>query len=182
MKQVDLSTYDNSWYKPGSRIIILLWYIINSVCFNSYLFPISFIKIIILRIFGAKVGKGVVIKPKVNIKYPWKLTIGNHVWIGEQVWIDNLADVIIEDQVCLSQGVFLLTGNHDYSKTTFDLMINSITLKKGCWIGAQSTVCPGVTCHSHSVLAVQSVATRDLEAYYIYQGNPAEKVKKREFK
>lgn len=129
--------------------------------------------------FGAHVGKGVVIKPHVRIKYPWRMVIGNHVWIGEDVWIDNLAKVVIGDNCCLSQGAFLLCGNHDYSKTTFDLIIGEIHLEEGVWIGAKSIVCPGVTCRSHAVLAVGSVATKDLDAYGIYQGNPALKVRER---
>ena len=133
----------------------------------------------LLRIFGGKVGRRVVIKPHVTIKYPWLLKIGNDVWIGENVWVDNLTMVTIGSNVCISQGAYLLTGNHDYSKSTFDLMIGKIVLEKGTWIGAKSIVCPGVTCKSHSVLAVGSVATKDLEEYGIYQGIPAIKIKQR---
>jgi putative colanic acid biosynthesis acetyltransferase WcaF len=128
--------------------------------------------------FGAKIGTGVVIKPGVNIKYPWFLEMGDHCWIGEEVWIDNLALVSIGNNVCLSQGAYLFTGSHDYKKRSFDLITKPIVLEDGVWIGAKATVCPSVTCHSHSVLAVGSVATGDLEAYSIYQGNPA--IKKRE--
>ena len=88
----------------------------------------------------------------------------------------------IGSHVCLSQGVMLLTGNHNYTKPTFDLMVGKIILEDGVWLGALSVVCPGVTCGSHSVLSVGSVATKDLEAYGIYQGNPAMKVREREFK
>lgn len=119
------------------------------------------------------------IKPNVNIKYPWRLQINENAWIGEGVWIDNLAEVSIGANACLSQGAMLLTGNHDYSKPTFDLQTKNITLEEGVWIGAKAVVCPGVTCHSHSVLTVGSVATKDLSAYGIYQGNPAILVKNR---
>ena len=124
-------------------------------------------------------GKGVVIKPCVNIKYPWNLTLGNHVWIGELVWIDNVAKVNIEDNCCVSQGAMLLCGNHDYKKSSFDLLVGDIHLEEGVWIGAQAIVGPGVTCKSHAVLAVKSVASHDLEAYTIYRGNPAVEVRKR---
>jgi putative colanic acid biosynthesis acetyltransferase WcaF len=134
----------------------------------------------LLRLFGASVGKGVIIKPRVNIKYPWKLTIGNHVWIGEGVWIDNLGEVSIGDHSCISQGAMLLCGNHNYKKSSFDLMVGDIVLEEGVWVGAHAVVCPGVTCHSHSVLTVKSIATSNLESYTIYQGNPAIKVKARE--
>ena len=116
------------------------------------------------------------------IKYPWFLIIGNHVWIGENVWIDNLTTVSLGNNVCISQGAMLLTGNHNYTKPTFDLIIGEITLEDGVWLGSQSVVCPGITCHSHSVLAVNSTATKNMDAYSIYQGNPAIKVRDRKFK
>jgi putative colanic acid biosynthesis acetyltransferase WcaF len=133
----------------------------------------------LLRLFGAKIGKGVNIKPRVHVKYPWNLNIGEFTWIGEDVWIDNLVKVDIGSNVCLSQGAMLLTGNHNYKKTTFDLMVGEIVLHDGVWIGAKAVVCPGVTCHEHSVLSVGSIANSDLEARGIYQGNPAQKVKER---
>ncbi|RYF62309.1 MAG: colanic acid biosynthesis acetyltransferase WcaF, partial [Cytophagaceae bacterium] len=167
---------------PGPRWKIILWFITNSIFINTYLpLPISF-KIAILRLFGAKIGNKVVVKPGVNIKYPWLLHVGNEVWIGEQVWIDNLSEVYIGNNVCLSQGAILLTGNHDYSRSTFDLTTRPITLADGVWIGARSVVCAGVRCESHAVLSVNSVATRSLEAYGIYQGNPAVWVRQRNIK
>lgn len=177
---VDLSRYDNSWYRPGRHMgWQVLWYLINELIFRSGLLPLSSIKCWILRCFGAKVGKGVVIKPHVNIKYPWKLTIDNYCWIGEGVWIDNLAEVTLGKHVCLSQGAMLLTGNHNYRLPTFDLMVKPITLEDGVWIGAKAIVCPGITAHSHAVLTVGSVATSNLEGYSIYSGNPAQKIKNR---
>lgn len=178
--RTDLSRYDNRWYKPGPRWKILLWFLLNPLVVNTYLpLPVS-LKVTILRWFGARIGTGVTIKPAVNIKYPWLLRVGNHVWIGEQVWIDNLAEVVVGDNVCLSQGAMLLTGNHDYRRPTFDLIVRPITLDEGVWIGAKAVVCPGVHCQSHAVLSVNSVATRPLNAYGIYQGNPANWVRRRE--
>ena len=132
-----------------------------------------------MRLFGARLGKGVVLKPGINIKYPWKLSVGDFSWIGEKAWIDNLADIEIGKNVCISQGAVLLTGNHDYTKTGFDLIVKKIILEDGVWIGAAAMVCPGITCQSHSVLSAGSVATQDLQAYKIYQGNPASEVKER---
>ena len=179
MNKVQLNKYNNNWYKSGSPLKKSLWYLINSLFFNTFLpFPFSFKKIL-LTTFGAKVGQSVVIKPNVNIKYPWFLNIGSNVWIGENVWIDNLAKVTLGDNVVLSQGAYLLTGSHNYKKESFDLIIAKIVLEDGVWIGAKATVCPDVTCHTHSVLAVGSTATKDLEPYTIYQGNPATEIRKR---
>lgn len=178
--KTDLSRFDNSWYHPGAGALKrTLWYYCNAWIFNSYWLPLSKVKCNLLRLFGAKVGKGVMIKPKVNIKYPWKLEIGNFVWIGEEVWIDNLDMVTIGDNCCISQGAFLLCGNHNYKVETFDLITKEIHLEEGVWIGAKSVVCPGVVCQTSAVLAVGSVATKDMEANFIYQGNPAVKKKER---
>ena len=180
--KTDLSKFNNNWYNPGSKLKMVAWYFTNALLFNNTLSPINSIKIKLLRLFGAKVGQGVLIKPSVNIKYPWLLEIGNNVWIGEGVWIDNLAKVTIGDNVCISQGAMLLCGNHDYKKSTFDLIIGEILLEEGVWIGAKTVVCPGVTCKPHSILTVGSVASKDLEPYSIYKGNPAVFVKNREIK
>ncbi|PWJ56728.1 putative colanic acid biosynthesis acetyltransferase WcaF [Dyadobacter jejuensis] len=177
--QTNLSLYDNSWYQPGSTLKRLAWYICSYLFINTYFpFPMG-LKRFLLRLFGADIASDVVIKPKVNIKYPWFLKVDQQVWIGEEVWIDNLAMVTISTNACLSQGCYLLTGNHNYKKHTFDLMVSPIVLEAGAWIGAKATVCPGVTVGSHAILTVQSVATSDLLPYGIYQGNPAVLTKKR---
>jgi len=93
---VNLSKYNNSWYNPGgSTLKIILWYFTNILFFKNALNPSNRLKIVLLKLFGAKVGSNITIKPSVNIKYPWNLSIGNNVWIGENVWIDNLAYVKI---------------------------------------------------------------------------------------
>jgi putative colanic acid biosynthesis acetyltransferase WcaF len=177
--QTNLSRYDNSWYNPGSFLKQILWYLAGRFFINTYIpFPMA-VKCTVLRLFGAKIGENVTLKPKVNIKYPWFLTVGRDTWIGEQVWIDNLTMVTLGTNVCLSQGCYLLTGNHDYTKSGFDLITKPVNIENGAWMGARSIVCPGVNVGSHAVLAVNSVATRDLEAYSIYQGNPAVFIKTR---
>ena len=177
--QTDLSGYNNDWYKPGGAVKRLAWYLASRIFINTY-FPIPmFLKRWILSSFGAKIGVNVVIKPKVNIKYPWFLSIGDNTWIGEKVWIDNLTMVDLGANVCLSQGCLLLTGNHDFTSSSFDLITKAIVVEDGAWIGAQATVCPGVTVRTHAVLTVSSTATKDLTAFGIYQGNPAVLIKKR---
>ena len=178
--RVNLAAYNNNWYKTGKNTAICLtWYCVNSLLMNSYFIPISAVKVFILKVFGAKIGKGVNIKPKVNIKYPWKLEIGAYSWIGEKVWIDNLEQVTIGQNCCLSQGAMLLCGNHDFKKSTFDLIVKPIVLKDGSWVGARAVVCPGVTMQENAVLSVGSIATSPLEPNSIYQGNPAKKIKNR---
>jgi putative colanic acid biosynthesis acetyltransferase WcaF len=177
-----LDLYDNKTYRPGRNgFILVLWYFVNVLFFINPLNPVSRLKVALLRMFGARVGRGVNIKPSVNIKYPWKLKIGNYAWIGENVWIDNLAEVEVGQHACISQGALLLTGNHNYKKSTFDLITGKIILEDGVWIGAKSIVAQGVICHSHSVLTAGSMLSSDMEAYSIYAGNPAIKARTRNF-
>lgn len=182
MARTRLDLYDNSWFNPGGNSLSrFFWYYVNGLIFSSSLFPMLGLKRVLLRIFGAKIGRGVVIKPSVHIKYPWNLSIGDYAWIGEGVWIDNLVQIEIGTHACISQGAYLFCGNHDYKKVGFDLIVKPIRLEEGAWVGAGAMVCPGVVMHSHSVLAAGSVATKSIEAYTIAQGNPALKVKNRTF-
>ena len=180
MLRTNLSIYNNYPFSPGGNALKrFIWHYVNAVFFKTGVLPISGIKVALLRMFGAKIGAGVMIKPCVNIKYPWHLTIGNYTWIGENVWIDCLLPVKIGSNVCLSQGAVLITGSHNYKKPTFDLITGTIILEDGVWIGALAVVNQGITVHSHAVLTTGSVATRDMEAYSVYQGNPAVKIRPR---
>jgi len=175
---------DNSSYKVvidiGRPVLTqIVWYLICNLVFKNPFFLSSQIKVILLRLFGAKIGSGVYIKTGVNIKYPWKLSIGDHSWIGENVWIDNLSEVSIGDNVCISQGAMMLTGSHDHTKITFDFISDRIILENGVWIGCKAVVSGGVICRSHSVLGINSVAEANLEPYLVYKGNPAVPVIKR---
>jgi putative colanic acid biosynthesis acetyltransferase WcaF len=173
MNKTDLSSYQNDWYNPGPKWKKAVWYLCNFLLFRPAWNISSRFKVNLLKLFGATIGKGVVIKPKVNIKYPWLLKIGDYCWIGEEVWIDNLAKVTLENNVCISQGALLECGNHNYKKSTFDLIVQPITLKEGAWIGAKSNIAPGVTVESHAILTMGSTATTNLNPNAIYTGNPA---------
>ncbi len=180
MAQTNLSTYNNSFFKPGGNPLKrVIWFYFNSLFLKSSMLPINGLKVFLLKVFGAKIGKNVTIKPCVNIKYPWNLVIGDNTWVGENVWIDSLVPIIIGCNVCLSQGALLLTGSHNYKKTTFDLLVDKIILEDGVWIGAGAIVNKGITAGSHAVLTSGSVANKNLEPYFIYQGNPAVKTRER---
>jgi putative colanic acid biosynthesis acetyltransferase WcaF len=174
-----LNTFQNSWYKPGNLLKRVLWYFVNVLFIKNYFFHFNGFKINVLRLFGARIGENVIIKPNVNVKYPWNISFGDNVWIGEGVWLDSLGEISIGNNVCISQGTYLLTGNHNYKKISFDLIIGDILIKDGVWIGAKSIVCPGIICNESAVLSVGSVATKDLEPFMIYQGNPAKIIRKR---
>ena len=180
---LDLSKYDNSWYNPGRSFLIrIIWYSINAFFLQNRFNPSSWVKIFLLRIFGAKVGEGVVLKPSINVKYPWNLEIGDYSWVGEKVWLDSLAPIKIGRNCCVSQGVYFCTGSHDWSDPAFELIIKPIIVENGVWVGAQSILLPGITLGSHSVVAAGSVISQNAEPYMVYAGNPAEVLKKREIR
>ena len=179
--RTDLSRFDNQWFDEGaSKFKWALWFLANAAFVYSPWNPFNSLRKAVLRAFGAKIGTGVIIKPRVQVKFPWNLAIGDHCWIGEAVWIENQGQVTIGSNCCLSQGATIMTGNHNYKKPTFDLIVKPVTLEDGVWIGSNAMVTQGVTCHSHSVLSVMSVASSDLDAYTIYVGHPCQPVRKRD--
>jgi len=141
---IDLAKFDNSAFDRGAPAWKeALWWLVRSVLFAPWLPVPSALKVAVLRAFGAKVGKCVVIRNRVNITFPWKLTIGDHVWLGDEVLILSLDRVVIGSNVCISQRAFLCTGSHDFSKEAFDLITRPIEIGDGCWIAAQAFVGPG---------------------------------------
>ncbi len=177
---VDLSSYSSAHFDRGaSKLRECLWLIVSLVLFRLCPFSFSALKRLMLRAFGAKVGRNVTIKPQVKITFPWKLTVGDHVWLGEECWLLNLERITIGNHVSISQRAFLCTGNHNYKSPTFDLITKPIIVEDGAWIGAGAWVGPGVKVGNHAVLAAGSIATKDLEPFGIYQGNPAALLKHR---
>jgi putative colanic acid biosynthesis acetyltransferase WcaF len=178
--RVDLSRYTTGRFDRGAGVVTEgLWLVVSFILFRLCPFSFSGLKCAVLRLFGAKIGQGVTLKPQVKITFPWKLTVGNHVWLGEECWLLNLEPIVIGNNVCISQRAFLCTGSHDFKSPTFDLITRPIKLEDGAWIGAGAWIGPGVTVGSQAVLTAQSVASKDLEADGVYRGNPAELVKQR---
>lgn len=175
-----LAEFNNAWYSPGASIPKRALWMLAEQLFLATPFPWpSAVRCGVLRAFGARVGRGVVIKPRVRVKYPWNLSIGDHSWIGEGVWIDSLAKVTIGANACLSQDCMVETGNHDWSTPTFDLMVKEVVIEDGAWAAVRSLLLPGARLASHAVLSGGSVLSGQSEPYGIYVGNPAVKVRDR---
>ena len=178
--RADLSRFNNADFPLGAGIMKrTLWYITNALFFINPLFPFRSPKPVLLRLFGAKVGKGVVIHPGVNIKFPWKLSVGDHVWIGQRAWLDNIDMLTVQSNVVISQGAMLILGSHDYKKPDYPTLSGPVVLEEGSWVGAGAMVLGGVTLRSHSLLSAGSVTGTSLKAYTIYRGNPALPVRDR---
>lgn len=175
----DLGAYTPGGFTRGRPAIVeLLWIVIQALFVSSAL-PGSAHRRFLLRLFGASIGARVVLKPGIRVKFPWRLTIGDNSWIGEHAWIDNLAQVSIAANCCVSQGAYLCTGSHDWTRPGFDLITGPIALEPGAWVAARACVGPNVTIGRGAVLGLGSTATRDLNPWTVYAGIPAAAVRTR---
>jgi putative colanic acid biosynthesis acetyltransferase WcaF len=168
---VDLGAYEKPAI-PGNRNLVwrTAWYLANALLFQSALpglIPSAW-KALLLRAFGARVGRGLVCKPRVTIKYPWFLELGDHVWLGEMVWIDNHCPVTVGSNVCISQGAYLFTGNHDYDDPRFRFFSRPIRIGDGAWVGARAVVCPGSEVGRMAVLGAGVVWRGEAAPYAVH--------------
>jgi putative colanic acid biosynthesis acetyltransferase WcaF len=177
---VDLSLFENSDFDRGaSTAREIAWIGTRSSIFEHGPAGLDAIRRRVLVAFGAKMGVGGTCRRGVRVTFPWKLEVGDNSWLGEDVWLLNLAPIRIGSNVCISQRAFLCTGNHDWSHHALRLLTAPITIEDGAWIGASSFVGPGVTVGTHAVVTAGSVVTRDLPPYTICAGNPCQPVRER---
>jgi putative colanic acid biosynthesis acetyltransferase WcaF len=159
-----------------------LWIAVKCAFFLNPLPWPSALRVALLRAFGARIGCGVVVRAHVNITFPWRLEVGDHVWLGEEVIVLSLAPVRIESHVCLSQRAFLCTGSHRFDAPGFDLVTKPITIHERSWIAAQVFIAPGVKIGPGSMIAAGSTVLETLPPRTLARGNPAVVVKEFEGK
>jgi putative colanic acid biosynthesis acetyltransferase WcaF len=133
----------------------------------------------LLRLFGAKIGKNVIIRPNVTITYPWKVTIGDYSWIGDNVVLYSLGDIKIGSNVVISQKSYLCAASHDYGKEDFPIWSKKITIEDECWLATDVYVSPGITIEQGTIVGARSSVFNDLPAYKICVGTPAKPIKDR---
>ncbi len=174
----DLRSYSAKGFDRGaSRFREALWFAIRGLFFLSWApYPSGF-RTFLLRVFGAKVGKRTVIRSRVNVSFPWRLSLGDDVWIGEDVHILSLAPVVLESNVCVSQRAFICTGSHDFRRSDFALRTKPITLRSGSWVAAGAFIGPGVEIGNEAVVSAGSVVMQSIPPRAIAQGNPARVVR-----
>lgn len=172
---MDLSSFSSREFDRGaSRWKEALWVVTKCLFFLTPWPLPSGIRCRLLRLFGASIGKGVVIRSRVNVWFPWRLVIGDHVWLGEEVLILNLAQVTIESHVCVSQRAFLCTGSHDFRSSDFALVTKPIAVRTSSWIAAQAFIGPGTEIGTGSIVSAGSVVLSNVSADTIVRGNPAQ--------
>ncbi|TWT78415.1 putative acetyltransferase [Posidoniimonas polymericola] len=171
---IQLTGYRANFDRGASALVEAAWVLCKFCFFFPRLpFPSAW-RVWLLRRFGAAIGRGVVIRAAVNVTHPWRLAIGDHVWIGEEVWIHNLAPVTIGSNVCLSQRAFLCAASHDFRRESFDLVLKPIVVESHAWVAAGSLVLPGVTVGEGALVCGGSVVCQDVPPRASVRGNPAE--------
>ena len=131
------------------------------------------------KMFWAEIGKGVIIRPSAQITYPWKVKIGDFSWIGDDVVLYSLGDIIIGNNTVISQKSYICTGTHDYTKADFPILEKKIIIGDECWLATDVFVSPGVTINNGAVIGARSTVIKDLESNSVYVGSPVRFIKKR---
>lgn len=170
---IDLRTYSSKLDRGAPRWKEVLWLIAQFLFFAlPYPLPSTF-RVWLLRCFGAKIGCNVVIRSGVRISFPWRLSVGDYSWIGEDVSILSLNDVTIGANCCISQRAFLCTGSHRFDRPGFDLVTKPIRIHDGVWVAAQVFIAPGIEIGTNSRCIAGSVVLDNVPADAIVHGNPA---------
>ncbi|MEM9313879.1 MAG: WcaF family extracellular polysaccharide biosynthesis acetyltransferase [Pseudomonadota bacterium] len=174
LDRFDNSTFDRGapWWKEA------LWLLGGQPLVASFLPGTAWRRWMLVR-FGATIARGVVLKPRLRVKFPWRLKIGEFSWLGEGAWFDNLGQITIGAHCCISQEAYFCTGNHRWDKEGFDLEVGEISVADQAWIGARAVVAPGTQIGKGAVLALGAVAGGVIEGWTIHAGNPARAMKER---
>jgi len=180
---VDLSLTSNRTYRPGRPFVVRsVWLVVDALLVSNPVVTSYGFKRSVLRFFGARIGRNVIVKPGVHVKYPWRLRVGDNSWLGERCWIDNMEDVTIGANAVISQGAYLCTGNHDWADPGMGLTPEPIVIEDGAWVGAFARVAPGRTVARESILALGAVLLDNTEPRGVYVGNPASFVRTRDIR
>lgn len=180
MKYQDLSLFEMpksfrgkpSWY-------VQLWWLVDSIFIQPSPQILYGWRRFWYRAFGAKIGKKVIIRPSVKMTYPWKVSIGDYSWIGDDVSLYSLGTITIGNHVVVSQKSYLCTGSHDYKKVAFDITNSPIVIEDEAWIASDVFVGPGVTIGKGCLIGARSSVFTSVEGGFIYLGNPLKKIKER---
>ena len=177
----DLDRYRTppDWHPGAPFLFQILWFVFGASLLAARWLPGSAWRILLLRIFGARIGNSCRIKPGLRVKFPWRLQVGNSCWLAEDAWIDNIAHVQIGDRVCVSQCSYLCTGNHNFRSPGFDLLAAPIHIESDVWIAASSVLAPGTVVGAGAVVSLGAVVSGEVPAGAIVRGNPAQVVSHR---
>ena len=173
IQQLDRYRTPPDWHPGAPLLIRTLWFCLGAPLLSARWLPGSAWRVALLRAFGSRIGSGCRLKPGLRVKFPWRLCVGHACWLAEDAWLDNLASITIGDRVCLSQGAYLCTGNHDFRSPGFELRLGPITIAADAWIAARAVLAPGTQIGPGAVVALAAVVSGTVPARAIVRGNPA---------
>ena len=170
---VNLKSYKSSSYDTGrSNWLVIIWWLIQAIAFPLSLHNFNNFRCWLLRLFGAEIGQGVVIRPTARFTYPWKISIGDYSWIGDDVVFYSIDQIEIGSHAVISQKSYLCTASHDFQDPTFPTRKSPIRIGNGAWIATDCFVAPGVTIGANTVIGARSSVFRDIPQQQVAWGSP----------
>ena len=166
-------------FRGKSAIYVQLWWLVHSLLFKTSPQFLYGWRRFLLRSFGAQIGTKVIIRPSVQVTYPWKVKIGDYSWIGDDVVLYSLGEIEVGANTVISQRSYICTGSHDYNKKNFPIFAKKITIEDSCWLATDVFVAPGLKIEEATVVGARSSVFNQLKAYSIYSGSPAKFIRKR---
>ena len=166
-------------FRGRNAFIVQLWWIVQGTLFRMSPQFLYGYRSFLLRLFGAKIGKNVIIRPTVRITYPWKVSIGNYSWIGDDVVLYSLGEIEIGENVVVSQKSYICAASHDYLESDFPIFSKKVIIRDECWLATDVFVAPGVTVNKGTVVGSRSSVYKNLPEFKICMGNPAKVIRER---
>ena len=166
-------------FRGKSKTTVQLWWVVYAILFRPSPQVMYGWRRFLLRSFGAKIGRDVIIRPSAQITYPWKVSIGDFSWIGDDVVLYSLGDISIGSNAVISQRCYICTGSHDYRSEKFDIYAQKITIGSECWLATDVYVAPSVNIGDGTVVGARSSVFKDLPANKVCMGTPAKPIKDR---
>ncbi|WP_330204657.1 WcaF family extracellular polysaccharide biosynthesis acetyltransferase [Cyanobacterium sp. Dongsha4] len=178
---INLKGYKAKLDRGKPQWFIFLWWLLEGLIFPLTPHNFSSLRCSLLRLFGAKIGQGVVIRASARVYFPWKLEIGDYSWIGENVYIYNLDNVKIGSHTVISQKSYLCTGSHNIKNANFELTTAPIFIGNGVWIASDCFISLGVKIGANTIIGARSTVLKSIPSRKIAWGNPCKPIKDRIF-
>jgi putative colanic acid biosynthesis acetyltransferase WcaF len=160
-------------FRGRSAVFVQIWWIAQALLVHPSPQILYAWRRMILRLFGARIGIGVKVRPSVRITYPWKVEIGDHSWVGDNVELYSLGHIRIGANAVVSQGSYLCAGTHDHRDPLFRIISAPIVIEDEAWVAAQAFISPGVTVGQGAVVAARSLVLANVPAGMVVAGHPA---------
>jgi putative colanic acid biosynthesis acetyltransferase WcaF len=179
MSDINTNTHKGPSFSFRNRLLRVIWGMVCLVFFRYSPRPLHQWRSFLLRLFGAKIGKGVHVYPVAKIWAPWNLEIDDYSGVGDYVNLYTQGKIKIGKYVVISQGAHLCTGTHDYRINGFPLITKPIDIADHVWIAAEAFIHPGIKIGEGTVVGARSVVTHNLDAWKVCAGNPCITIKNR---